>query len=72
MQTPLWTAVGAVPLLADRNTKIVGWVESPSQAVVVPQARESLLTTGDAGTIAASWRDKLPRVGITFDRSSRM
>lgn len=72
MQTPLWTAVGAVPLLADGNPESVGWVESRSWAVVVPQARESLLTAGDTGTIAASWREELPGIGIAFDRSSRM
>lgn len=52
MQTPLWTAVGAVPLLADGNSEGLGGGDSPRQAM------ESRLSAGDTGTIAASWRDE--------------
>lgn len=70
--TSLDTGVGAVPLLADGNSKSVRGVHSPSQAMVVLQAMVSRLSAGDTGTIAASKRDELPGDGIRFDKSSRM
>lgn len=50
VQTPLWTVVGAVPLLADGNSKRLGGVDYPSQAMVL-HATGSLLSAGDTGTI---------------------
>lgn len=64
VQTPLWTVVGAVPLLADGNSKRLEG--EPGHGA----ARHRLLA--ECRRYRHHWRDELPGDGIRFDRSSRI